>query len=208
LPRHIKKYRPKLVIFMAGVNNWWNLDKSNILLFNKDKYLGECFLRISMFMDKFRVIKLFKWLAYSKGLMKAQNQINWPDELTSSSEEKINTRQKMASDLKSVLEAKYDFDIFTKVAYYDLYEMIKLCQDRQIKVIVCSYPRGSVNLASAHRKLAKSLKCHLVDNDEVFKKLKNSDEYFSSDGWHPNDKGYRIVSDNIYNCILENKLIE
>lgn len=40
---------------MAGANNWWNLDKSNILMFNKSKFISEPVLKVSVFLDRFRV---------------------------------------------------------------------------------------------------------------------------------------------------------
>jgi len=37
LPNYIKKYQPHLIILMVEANNWWNLDRSNALLFNEKK---------------------------------------------------------------------------------------------------------------------------------------------------------------------------
>jgi hypothetical protein len=65
LPQHILKYRPQLIIFMVGANNWWNMDKSNVLLFSKTRS-SQAFLKILIFLDEFRVWKLFKNVVFTR----------------------------------------------------------------------------------------------------------------------------------------------
>jgi lysophospholipase L1-like esterase len=205
LPSYIEKYKPHLVIFMVGANNWWNLDKSNILIFNKKSIFSHFFIKLSVFMDRFRVYKLFKWITCKKGLMKLHAQVDWPDEHIA---EDTNKRIKMAEELNKQTNDTYGPDIFNAVAFYDLMEMVRICKNRKINVVICSYPATGGGLYFLQKKAALLCNCPFVDNYIHFGNLPNKNDYFSYDRWHPNEKGYRLVAENIYNCILENKLIK
>jgi len=209
LPSAIRNYQPNLVIFMVGTNNWWNLDKSNILLFNKNGLFQQAYLKLCVFLSQFRVYKLFKWLIYSNGLIKLANLVQWPDE-SSGNVENTKIRIKMCGDLNKSIEEKYNTNIFDEIAYYDLQEMIKICKEKKISIIICSYPsqQSSCNLYLIQMKLSLLFNCYFVDNRLIFSKLSNTKDYFSYDNDHPNEKGYGVIAENIYNCILEHKLVK
>jgi len=97
LPLYLKEHNPDLIIFMVGVNNWWNLNKSNILLFNKNDFISEASLKILVFLDQFRAYKLFKWLCYSNRLMAFKSNIYFEDESTID-EEHIRKRMNKAKN--------------------------------------------------------------------------------------------------------------
>ncbi|HAJ56499.1 MAG TPA: hypothetical protein DCL35_01880 [Candidatus Omnitrophica bacterium] len=203
LPSYIQKYRPDLVILMTGVNNWWNMDKCNIFLFNKDKRVSDLALRTRVFMDQFRVWKLFKWLQLSLGFYKEKWNIGWPEALDN---------RRLVQDGMDKLEKKYGNGIWricNRLAGYDISEMIRICQANHIRVMICSYPGGAKGrLAEVQGKMAEKYGVPFVDNESYFKSLSNAGAYFYSDGWHPNEKGYALVAGNIYDCIIDNKLIE
>ena len=120
----------------------------------------------------------------------------------------------MVNQLEEPITHKYNMDIFNEIAYYDLRQMAEICRERGIKIIICSYP-GMFDVDSydrglyyAQKRVSLLLNCPFVDNYLILSNIANRAEYFSSDKWHPNDKGYRLVAENIYNCILENKLIK
>ncbi len=196
-PGYIEKYKPQLVIFMVGVNNCSNLNRSNILIFNKRKGLSRFVLKVAVFMDQFRVWKLLKTIAYNAGLLRRNTPETWEN----------------GKNDPALLTKRYKDDTFycngPEVAFYDLREMAKICQERRIKVIICGYP--SLNEKSgvyiAQKKVASLFGLIFLDNYAVFKNLPDPASYFSDD-LHPNDKGYRILAENIFNCILENHLIE
>jgi len=208
LPSAIRNYRPNLVIFMVGANNWWNLDKSNIVLFNKNVLLQQTSIKLLVLLNHFRVYKLLKWLIYSNSLIKLEYRVQWPD-AWSGNEENTKIRMKMVAALQKSVEDKYNMDIFDEIAYYDLQEMIKICKRNKIEIFICSYPDGGPSgLYSIQKKASLLFNCYFVDNRLIFSNLSNTKDYFSSDGSHPNEKGYGIVAENIYNCILEHKLIK
>ncbi|MFH1208624.1 MAG: SGNH/GDSL hydrolase family protein [Candidatus Omnitrophota bacterium] len=194
-PQHIKKYRPQLVIFLMGVNNWWNMDRSNILLFNKNQWVSQLTLKALIFLDKFRVWKLFKNMAFP--LRPSQERWNY-----------FNVQAGRVPEERE--ERRWNKDpIFDELAEHDIGEMVKICKAEGIKIIMCTYPVAARDLRRVQINVAKKYGLLLVDHYAVFQKLKDRQVYLSTeDYWHPNDAGYAIVAENIYNCILENRLIE
>jgi lysophospholipase L1-like esterase len=196
-PELIEKQKPQLVIFMVGVNNCSNFNKSNILIFNKHKGLSRFILEAVVFMDQFQAWKLLKTIAYNAGLLRRNTPKTWKESKNDS----------------TLINKKYGNDIFycngPEVAFYDLREMAKICRKRRIKVIICGYPslNEESELSIAQKRVASLFGVPFLDNHAVFKNLPDPGSYFSDD-LHPNDKGYRVLADNIFNCILENHLIE
>jgi lysophospholipase L1-like esterase len=193
LPRYIKKYRPQLVIFLVGVNNWWNMDRSNILLFNNNRSVSRMTLKVLIFLDQFRLWKLFKSLAFPSGFFKERWDFFRP---------KTERAQK-----KLRIEKRGRSPIFDELAEHDTGEMVKICKANRIKAIMCTYP-ATTDLRRVQKDIAKKYNIPLVDHYAVFQKLKDQQVYFSPDHWHPNDAGYAIVAKNIYDCILKKEWIK
>ena len=198
LPQYIKRHKPQLIIFMIGTNNWWNMDRSNILLFNRSP-ASEVALKILIFLDQFRVWKLFKHISFSLGLYKERWNYGFP-------------RGKNVEELYEDIGQEVNLQIFNQLAAYDMEEMVKLCNANGIRTIVCNYPDPRISgwfLRSVQKNTARKFQIPFVDNHEVFQKLNSPEKYLrSGDYSHPNDAGYAIVAENIYKCILENRLIE
>ena len=201
LPLYIKKYQPQIIIFMTGINNWWNLNRSNILLFNKDRAISNITLSVLAFLDKFEVWKLLKYIWLSSGLYKERWNYWFPrDETTKSLENKL-----------TKLYGKNYFNIIDRITERDLEKMVKVCKNNNINIILCNYPRGMTdNLYEIIKKIAEKNNILFVDNYLRFEslpedKIKN---YLWKDNWHPNEKGYRLVAENLYNIIIKNHLIE
>lgn len=194
-PLHISKYRPQLVIFLVGVNNWWNMDRSNILLFNKRPWISQLSLKVLIFLDQFRVWKLFKNMAFP--LRPSQERWDY-----------FNARAGRAPEESG--EQRWNKDpIFDELAEHDIGSMVKICKVNGIKVIMSTYPVVARDLRRVQINTAKKYDLLLVDHYEVFQKLKDPQAHLSAeDHWHPNDAGYEVVAENIYNCIVKNKLIE
>lgn len=192
LPRYIEKYDPQMFIFMTGVNNWWNMDKSNALLFHQSG-ISRMTLKGLIFLDQFRVWKLLKNIVFHLGFYK----------------ERWNCVGDSEDHRKAQQTKDYDRLIFGEIARYDIEEMIKICKKNGVEAVLCNYPRGVPEyLRGVNEEIAKKNKVPFVDLFAFFKGLKDSDAYFWKDQWHPNDRGYALVAENIYNVILENKLIE
>lgn len=199
LPASIRRYVPHIVILMVGANNWWNLDRSNILLFNADSRVSSIALGSLIFLDKFRLWKLIKWLKFSLGTYKER----W----------NYNVRPNSLDYIRNELTRKYGhniYNIFRALTEHDITEMVRICKENKVDVIVCSYPMAPFleRMDVIQRKIAYEQGVYFVDNYLTFKKTPDLDNYLSDDNWHPNERGYELVAKNIYNCIVNNELIK
>jgi lysophospholipase L1-like esterase len=198
LPTYIEKYQPDIVVMMVGINNWWNLDKSNILLFNDRGTIFNNTLRFLIFMDRFRVWKLIKWIRLSLHMYKERWDFFFPSDMP-------------PAELYGELLNRYGQEIhgmLDKLAEHDITEMMKICTANNINVILCTYPRNPRPSGHLHwviRQIARKHGLTLVDNDLLFAKLPNMFEYLSPDGLHPNSKGYAFVAKNVFEGIQESE---
>jgi len=189
MPNYIKRYQPSLVILMVGNNNWWNLDKSNIILFNKNTYISNATLKCLIFLDKFRLWKLFKWIKLSLG---GYQEMCWL-------QQDLNKKEDISQQKKL---------LYKNLAKHDITEMVKICKANGVGVIISAYPREAGGLRFIDQDIARNFNIPFVNNYDLFNVTPNLDDYISNDGWHPNEKGYKLLAQNIYNCIQENNLIK
>ncbi len=187
LPSYIKKYNPELIIAMIGANNWFNLDQSNILLYSENKIISKLTYKLLVFMHKFRLFKLIKFLYYTltqyplTGSWKPYDSANIPP---------------------------HHKELYENILVYDLTEIVKICKSNNIKIVISGYPLNDYR--KAHTKVAESQNIPFVDNWKSFKKLRDNgtlSEYLLEDNWHPNKKGYAIIANNIYTVLKNNRLI-
>ncbi len=94
---------------------------------------------------------------------------------------------------------------------HDVEEMIQRAQRRGMKVIIQNYPYyyapvGYIN--ASLKEVAEKSEVPFINNEKVFERLflegERRDDYFSFDKEHCNEKGYRIMAENVNNCIFEN----
>lgn len=194
LPKYIKRYKPQLIIFMVGANNWWNMDNSNVLLFTNSR-ISRVSFRTFMFLDKFRVWKLFKNIVFSLGFYKERWNIWCP-------------QGRAFEELKKKYWEFWRVNFVDDLAGYDIEEMVKICRKNDIKVVICDYPICDHHLNNIQMNISRKLDIPFVENCAVFQALPNLKDYLWQDNWHPNDKGYKLVAENIYNCILDYRLIQ
>ncbi len=119
------------------------------------------------------------------------------------------------------------YDIFEKISDREKYNqrikewvrqdvahMIQICQRKKIVVVLQNYPNpqnlkyiSDINMIL--KETAREYAVPFVDNSQVFQELsargENEEDYFSADKTHCNEKGYKVMAENIYNCILVNK---
>jgi lysophospholipase L1-like esterase len=207
LPETLDRFKPDVVILMLGLNNWWNLNNSNVLLFNNNRFLSQAVFKAAIFLDGFRVYKLVKWACYSSGLCRFSSDIVFPNE-DGVDDRRIQKRQEMASQFMAEVERRSPLSVFFQVAEYDIRQMIRLCRSRGAKVVVATYPGATFEqLTQLHRQLAREEGVVLVDNQEYFGVLEDRERYFTTDEVHPNAAGYRLLAENIFNGMLENAIV-
>ncbi len=207
LPASLERDQPDVVIIMAGINNWWSLNNSNVFLFNKSSFLQNISFRVLGFLDEFRVFKLIKWICLSKRLIKfdVDTPFTFEGEIDATA---AASRQERVLQKVSSIEKKCPISVFFEVAEYDIRRMIRECRDRRIAVVICSYPgRYAEALKHIHKKIAREEGVLFVDNSAYFAQLSNREDYFTPDGFHPNAAGYRVMAENIFKHMLEHSLV-
>ncbi|MDD5128140.1 MAG: hypothetical protein PHO40_00605 [Candidatus Omnitrophica bacterium] len=97
----------------------------------------------------------------------------------------------------------------------DISEMVRIIRDRGIKIILQNYPLCPISqdcqyYNDAIGEVAVRLGVPLVDNGKIFKEVIDRggkfEDYFISDG-HCNSGGYRLMAANVYNKIIEEKIL-
>ncbi len=192
LPQHIKEIQPDMVIMMVGANNVWNMDSSNILLFGKTAF-NRWSLETMIFLDSFRVWKLLKNIAFSLGSYRERWDYYFPVDGIS----RIDRNDRLIGR-----------EVFDRLAEYDMQEMLRTFKSNGIKVLMCTYPKESRALWIIKHGLSEKYGVFFVDNDSFFRKLSPEEDYFWTDRWHPNDRGYQILAENIFSVIVTNRMIE
>ncbi|MDD5115937.1 MAG: tetratricopeptide repeat protein [Candidatus Omnitrophica bacterium] len=97
----------------------------------------------------------------------------------------------------------------------DIEEAVRICRDRGVKIILQDY--GLCPISSdckfyndAIRNVALHLQVPLVDNEKIFQEIMDKggkpEDYFIADG-HCNSNGYRLMAVNVYDKIIEEKII-
>jgi tetratricopeptide (TPR) repeat protein len=92
----------------------------------------------------------------------------------------------------------------------DIEKIIKICEGNKIALILHNYPCDK-ELANILRDIVKRHPILFVDNYRIFQEMTlngrcNDNDYFMPDG-HCNPKGYGIIAKNLYDKIIEAKLI-
>jgi len=95
----------------------------------------------------------------------------------------------------------------------DIKKIIRLCQEEEIKIILQNYPylQGKTfydpRVNEVINGIAEECSLPLVDNCRIFNELPNKEGYFISDG-HCNYRGYRVMAQNVYDKIIEEKIFD
>jgi lysophospholipase L1-like esterase len=121
-------------------------------------------------------------------------------------------RTKALGALKTLSSFYRDEKEIEKVINYNLNEIIKITREHKIKLILMQYPIFLSWTTKTISENASLFEIPLVDNYTKFQdklgesKIKNED-LFAADG-HCNASGYRIISENVYNSLIQNRIIE
>jgi hypothetical protein len=95
----------------------------------------------------------------------------------------------------------------------DIDKIIYLCKQNGVDIILMNYPiqYNSTLFYSVNdilKDIAAKNDIPFVDNGKVFDKITTDREsYFISDG-HCSDKGYNLISHNLYKVIIDNRLLD
>jgi len=147
LPGYLKTFNPNIVIMMTGLDNRWNLDGSNYLLFRKG--IKAEFYRIDAYLSRLRCYKLFKVLVLS---IRNKSSYNRPVQYKMS--KKIVTARKENSQVDLINTEIYEkaeafFESGTK--YLEIMEFSRAMQEFKKAIdIKPDYNSVLLNLADAY----------------------------------------------------------
>lgn len=142
----------------------------------------------------------------------------------------VKDMDEMVAEMKGIIESKYKTDekakslrnlkilsLFQrnnkeieKIIDYNLNEIIKIARQDKIKIVLMQYPHFVFVREIINRK-ANLFKIPLVDNyvkfeDELRSARFKKEDLFAADG-HCNANGYGLISQNVYDFLISNKLI-
>jgi len=99
----------------------------------------------------------------------------------------------------------------------DIIEIVKIIQSRNIKIILQNYPASTKfhagKIDGILKNVAVRFNIPFVNNNWMFKKMiaaqgaKIDTEYFVPDG-HCNGRGYKVMATNVYNKIIEERMLK
>lgn len=208
-------YRPRLVIFMVGANNWWSFSESHLGKFLVPEggikgRLKLMMVRTLMALDGLKVVKVIKHAYFAvtqrddsfqfaplKG--RIDGVLGRPDvELW-----------RPNSLVPSVLRNASLEEPERQLLRFDLGIMIDAAKDSHIMLM--TYPVQAVPISQLGE-IARECNIPLIRNDSSFEEAIGSqkellDVYFFSDHWHPNAKGYSIIARNVFDYIRANDLM-
>lgn len=115
-----------------------------------------------------------------------------------------NKKKRFQEILTSQEELLEDVSLYEKILIYDLNQIVVLAQQKNIRVILQTYPCGN-NANIAIKKVSQEYALPLVDNERIFRekgKYMNIEELFvSMYDHHCNVRGYRLIAEGIYNVL-------
>jgi len=196
LKKNLNKYNPHLVIVLTGNNDHWNLSDSTYWKFEKKQITGFTLLRVKIriFLLSTRIHKLYK-LIYNKirGLSTHDKFFYY---------DKIN---------KDNLKTFYiNRNIHKKQLKYNLIRLIEMSKINNFNLVFMTYFHfHGFKVNEIIRDVALSYRIPFIDNNFLFHKeidpAKYTD-YLIPDG-HPNAKGYKFISDKLYDLITKKALL-
>lgn len=205
IPDYVGRYRPRLLIVMAGANNEWSLAESHINTFlDKYKLVGPLALKIRLvvLLDDLRIFKVLRhgysalW-AWASGEHVAQNWENvWrhPEDT------------RFPPDASVWKFARNNPAPFIDLWRHDVGLIIRTAKANNVKVLLMTYPVNPAYLREPTEwsRLAHEEDVPLLRNDVVFRKLAQQGtlgQYLAQDHWHPNERGYSLVAGNVFGFI-------
>jgi lysophospholipase L1-like esterase len=202
--QYLANYEPRMIILMAGYNNEWSLAESHIGNFVGG--MDGLKLRILSFLDNFRIYRVVRY-AITWIVSRGESPLAQGDYVFGGPEYARYPPERWVYSL-----ARIHGEEFRELWKSDMKIIIDAAQENDISVVLMTYHLNPSYLpAEEFETLAAEEDLLLVRNDIIFdgKKEEGSigDLIFITDNWHPNERGYSIIAQNVFDVIEENGLI-
>ena len=208
---YLERYRPRLLIVMAGANNEWSLAESNINMFLDKHTLGVSALKIRLIvlLDTLRTFKVLRhgYSALSAWVSHDYVAQNWGSVLGHPE------YSRFPPDFSVWKFARDHPAPFVDLWRYDVRVIIRTAKANDVKVLLMTYPLNPAYLRQPTEwdRLASEEDVPLLRNDVIFRELAQQgtlDQYLKQDHWHPNERGYRLVAANVFDFITRLDALE
>jgi lysophospholipase L1-like esterase len=208
---YLERYRPRLLIVMAGANNEWSLAESNITLFLDKHTLGVSALKIRLIvlLDTLRTFKVLRhgYSALSAWVSHDHVTQNWGSVLGHPE------YSRFPPDFSVWKFARDHPAPFVDLWRHDVRVIIRTAKANDVKVLLMTYPLNPAYLRQPTEwdRLAREEDVPLLRNDVIFRELARQgtlDQYLKQDHWHPNERGYRLVTGNVFDFITRLDTLE
>lgn len=190
LSDNINKYRPDILIILAGCNDHWALYQSNLSKVLKGEKINDSLLRAKIFLYRFRAFRLIQ-LVFNEMADKIQD-----------------TKRDKSGTIKFTNIT--DENLNRALIEYNYKKIIQVVNSSNpgIRLFFQTYPVGVEHINKFIKTVALDYKIPIIEQDVIFSKLNEIKPFVASDGWHLNAKGYNLMAKNIYKKFLEEGIID
>lgn len=198
LKENINKISPHLIIVCIGVNDMWNFENSNVFNYYKTKNIPES---IKLFFRK--LISNFKIVRFIKLNFISQSKENTKFYIPNLDLKIVQKNDKIMPDVNEQIYA------ISKNLRENLQGFKDEAEKRKVKIIFLEYHApGWRNPEVLIHEFYKELNLSFVPLYKIFEKLDNENiPIRSNDKWHPNERGYQIIAENVFNYIKNNNYL-
>jgi lysophospholipase L1-like esterase len=198
-PAELLKVKPDIVLFMVGINDtyYYAYNFDSLLLesqFFKNKIIYKITLALIRLSNNIKLLRVIK-LAYTN-LSLSKNVI----------EDVTYIYQGGDKSKKREIFGKANYSINLEITKSNIEKMLYITKKAKITPILMTYHSASIN--ETIRQIARKNSTPLIDNEKVFPENNFSDYVMPQDGWHPNEKGYQLISENIFLFLIKQKLLK
>jgi lysophospholipase L1-like esterase len=197
---YLSTFKPAVVIVMAGVNNTWSLDESNLGRFLPAWAVR---LRARMLLDKSRVLKLIRLLLHASEV-KGQDVRR-----TIFAEMRGRPRYTSWPPPRDFRDA-FEPEVFRELWRHDVGQMLRASKAAGARPILMSYPTWRLPSYADLETMAMEENVSLVRNDLSFKPLVDdgtAKDVLFPDG-HPNARGYAIIAANVFKVLVKEHVLD
>ncbi len=207
---NLLEYKPDIVIMMIGLNDPWNLEENNILKNYNENILEKLSLGFNLLLNKSRVYRFFKLIYVSSEFVDPEKR---SDQISSQKQELT-----LPDFDDKALSKGFEYSLRNPARTTALYnsianniiEMKQIADNQHVVIIFMKYHNiGWGRPEKLIHDTYANLNVPVVDQLSAFEKANELGlNVRSKDRWHPNDLGYLIMSRNIFNKMVDLKIID
>lgn len=208
---YLERFRPRVLIVMAGANNEWSLAESNITMFLDKHTFGPFALKVRLIvlLDSLRTFKVLRHGYDALAAWASRDQISQNWESVWAHPEYT----RFPPDASVWKFARDHSAPFVDLWRHDIRAIIRTAKANDVKVLLMTYPLNPTYLRQPTEwdRLAREEGVPLLRNDVIFRDLAQQgtlDQYLKEDHWHPNERGYRLVTGNVFDFITGHDTLE